>query len=203
MARQAAQERKRAQLQNLGIPQRPMIRYNQKVMVKTKVWRKRYSEGMSNPYLQGTLKGPSPMMNGGWVVQDKDGKIQHARTVLVADPNADVAMLELVQDVDKPDRRLVGEQPLHPSAKVPLPRLLPEDFERDHRENSKRGEEDEGEDQPLLQGLDSEVRTSRLQHAAETGQAQTHICDTDEEGQIKENHWDACSRGVRNIVETS
>ena len=113
VARHAAQEGQRAQLQKLGLPQRPMIPYNQKVMVKTKVWHKRYSEGMSNPYLQGTLKGPSPMMNGGWVIQDKDGKIQHARMALVPDPNADKAMLELVRDVDKPDRRVVGKQPLY------------------------------------------------------------------------------------------
>ena len=193
VARHAAQERQRAQLQKLGLPQRPMIPYNQKV--KTKVWRKRYSEGMSNPYLQGTLKGPSPMMNGGWVIQDKDGKIQHARTALVPDPNADKAMLELVHDVDKPDRRLVGKQPLHPTHKIPAPRLLPDGAKLEGQDDVESGEQKEDGNRAQLQGGDGKARTSRLHCAAETGTAQTHVLD--EEGQMKENHCKVGNRGVR------
>ena len=159
VARHAAQECQRAQLQKLGLPQRPMIPYNQKVMVKTKVWHKRYSEGMSNPYLQGTLKGPSPMMNGGCVIQDKDGKIQHARTALVPDPNADKAMLELVHDVDKPDRRLFGKQPLHPTPKIPVPRLLPDGAWSEGQDDVESGEQKEDENHA---GLKEEM--ARLVH---------------------------------------
>ena len=124
VARHAMEERTRAQLKHLGLEMPPMIPYNTRVMVKTKVWSKRFTKGMSSPFFAGLLKGPSPLMSHGWVVQSvKDRKIQHARAVLVTDPLADQAMLEFELETRPEVRhRLTGKQQVFP--RLPPPQLI-------------------------------------------------------------------------------
>ena len=119
------EERTRAQLKNLGLVMPPMIPYNTRVMVKTKVWSKRFTKGMSSPFFAGLLKGPSPLMSHGRVIQSvKDKKIQHARAVLATDPLADQAMLEFELETRPEVRhRLTGKQQVFP--RLPQPQLMP------------------------------------------------------------------------------
>lgn len=126
VGRHVAEERHRAQLRRVGAPSHGMLPYNQRVLVKQKWWNKLKAKGLASPYASGILKGPSPLMSNGWVVKlaNKD-KFQHARAVLLPDPQADDAMMELVEDDGRPPHRLVGKQPFHPHLKVPLPRLMP------------------------------------------------------------------------------
>ena len=122
VGRHVMEERTRSQLANVGLKMPPMVDYNKKVMVKTKLWHKRFTKGMASPYFQAKVKGPSPLMSHGWVVQDDKGKIQHARAVLVTDPNAEQAMLELEDSPRLYPHRLRGKQPVHP--RVPAPQLV-------------------------------------------------------------------------------
>ena len=102
-----------------------MLPYNVRVLVKTKLWHKRFTQGMASPYFQATLTGPSPLMHHGWVVQTDKGLIQHARAVVTTDPNAERAMLELVGDPMRPVHSMVGKQPAA-GDKVEPPQLMDE-----------------------------------------------------------------------------
>ena len=64
-------------------------------------------------------------MHHGWVVQTDKGLIQHARSVLTTDPNAERAMLELVGDPMRPVHRMVGKQPVA-GDQVEPPKLMDE-----------------------------------------------------------------------------
>ena len=64
-------------------------------------------------------------MHHGWVVQTDKGLIQHARSVVTTDPNAERAMLELVGDPMRPVHRMVGKQPVA-GDKVEPPKLMDE-----------------------------------------------------------------------------
>ena len=114
VARHVMEERNRAQLQKLGLTVAPMLAYNSKALVRTKRWHKRATAGMANPFFQGVVKGPSPLMSNGWVIQSQDGKVQHTKMALVPDPNSDVAIMELEQAAGRPTRRIHGKQPLVP-----------------------------------------------------------------------------------------
>ena len=59
VARHSSEERLRAQLQKVGLRQHAMLPYNVRVLVKTKLWHKRFTQGMASPYFQATLKGPT------------------------------------------------------------------------------------------------------------------------------------------------
>ena len=191
VGRHVSEERLRRQLARVGMKSLPMLRYNQRVWVKTKVWHKRYTQGIASPYFEARLKGPSPVMSHGCVVQGDDGKTQHARAVLTIDPDSERAIMELVEDGDeKPLRRIHGKQVPEGGRKVPPPRLL--------EDPRIRARVDDLEDHPLPP-LDAEL--SSLQHPlprstqcrvssdlAEPGQAYTHIGRNDEERQKKEDH---------------
>ena len=125
VARHSSEERLRAQLQKVGLRQHAMLPYNVRVLVKTKLWHKRFTQGMASPYFQATLKGPSPLMHHGWVVQTDKGLVQHARSVVTTDPNAERAMLELVGDPMRPVHRMVGKQPVA-GDQVEPPKLMDE-----------------------------------------------------------------------------
>ena len=75
-------------------------------------------------------QGSHPLLNlapmsTGWVVEDSEGLIQHARTVILPDPLANRAMAELVVDEtpSKPTRRMHTKAPLHPQPRLALERL--------------------------------------------------------------------------------
>ena len=121
--RHVGEERQRQQLKQVGLRSLPMVSYNQEVLVKTKVWHKRFTQGMASPYYAAKIKGPSPMMSHGWVVQDKEGKIQHARAVLVPDSRADEVMLEFEAADPGPSHRVTGKQSPDPRLRIPLPSL--------------------------------------------------------------------------------
>ena len=134
VVRWVGEQRCRAQLQQLGVPTKPMIAPGTKVMVKQKLWNKK-GGALSNPYKRMTLLGPSPLMSSGWVVKDGN-KVQHAKVVVIESPESEAARLELHEA--RP-RRLQGKQSGDPdqprlappkvSAKDPLPELqdpLPE-----------------------------------------------------------------------------
>ena len=73
-----------------------------------------------------TIKGPSTFKSEGYVLRDGD-QVQHARVVVLTDPTAEKAMLELqeVPDPDRPLRRITGKQPLEPGVpQIPPPRIL-------------------------------------------------------------------------------
>ena len=180
IGRQVMEERTRAQLQRLGMkPVGPMIPYNTKVMVRTKKWHKRASQGLANPYLAAVCKGPSPLMSSGWIVRDDQGRVHHTRFALIPDPNADRAMLELVEKTEAPERRLHGKQPLQPGRRLPEQQLMP--VGTGENADVQDGEEEVPEKgQALVSGI------SRLNPMAEPGMAQTHVAD--EEGQRKDDH---------------
>ena len=123
VGRHAMEERCRRQLAKVGVKMPTMVTYNQKVMIKAKWWHKKEGHSFPSPYLQAVVKGPSPLMHNGWVVRDLKGKTGHARAVLIADANADRAMLELVVGPPGPGHRLHGKQPL-PGPRVPSPQLV-------------------------------------------------------------------------------
>ena len=58
-----------------------MLPFRAKVWVRSKRWFK--TGAIPPPYVEGRLLGPSPMMLSGWVVQQHDGKVVHAREVVV------------------------------------------------------------------------------------------------------------------------
>ena len=69
--------------------------------------------------------GPSPFMSQGYVLFDS-GHVQHARVAVQTDPTAERAVLELqaVQDPERPQKRMVGKQPMEPMLpQLPPPRL--------------------------------------------------------------------------------
>ena len=172
-----------------------MVNYNQEVLVKTKVWHKRFTQGMASPYYTAKVKGPSPMMSHGWVVQDKEGKIQHARAVLVPDSRADEVVLEFEAANPGPGHRLIGKQSPDPRLRIPLPVLMSKGAMREPED-----EESEPQDQPLppigadlssLQHRETDSHeTEEATVSAETGMAQTHARTIGEEGQKKETHRD-------------
>ena len=105
IARWVGEQRCRAQLQQLGVPTKPMIAPGTKVMVKQKLWNKK-AGALSNPYKRMTLLGPSPLMSSGWVVKDGH-KVQHAKVVVIESPESEAARLELHEALP---RRLHGKQ---------------------------------------------------------------------------------------------
>ena len=116
-----------AQLARVRLASPPCLNYNMKVMVKCKWWHKLKTKGIASPFQEAVIKGPSPLMSHGWVVLTKKGSTQHARAVLAIDPDADKAMLELVESPTKPTHRLTEKTSLTP--KVPHPSLVdPLDF---------------------------------------------------------------------------
>jgi len=195
VARHAVEERNRAQLQRLGLRTLPMVDYNREVLVKTKRWHKIHTQGMASPYFAAKIKGPSPLMHNGWTAQDKDGKIQHVRTVLIPDPMADEAILEFETANPGPSHRITGKQPPDPRLRVPMPRLMSPGKEK---EDEGGKEDEEPQDQPLpLPGADlSSLRQRETDPAvngtatdgAAAGRAQTHVRRRDEEGQMKDTH---------------
>ena len=116
IARWVGEQRCRAQLQQLGVPTKPMISPGTKVMVKQKLWNKK-AGALSNPYKRMTLLGPSPLMSSGWVVKDGH-KVQHAKVVVIESPESEAARLELHEALP---RRLHGKQAGDPDQ----PRLSP------------------------------------------------------------------------------
>lgn len=116
--RHAAAERLGGQMKALGLPQRAMLPFYSKVMVRVKRW---HQEGaLRSPYKQVHLLGPSPLMHHGWAVRDSDGRVQHARVAALPSPLADQAEAELWvdADADAPRRRLHGKQTVEPLVKV-------------------------------------------------------------------------------------
>ena len=194
VGRHVSEERLRGQLRKLGCKTLPMLPYNERVWVKRKTWHRALvgKAALGSPYFEAKLKGPSPMMSHGWVVQSGEGKVQHARAVLTVDPDSEKAIMELLEDQDeKPRRRIHGKQPPEGAVRVPQPDLL--------EDPRIRARVEDVEDHPLPP-LDAEL--SSLQHPgaevqpgcsvspelAEPGQAYTHIGRSDEERQMKEDH---------------
>lgn len=147
---------------------------------------------------QGKTEGPKPS----WVVMDPQGKIQHARTVLTMDENAEKAMLELEESPETPKRRIVGKQPPQDEHKVQPPRLM---VPREEREEVAEDPESP-QDQPLpppgaeldalqfREGSSFVGRGGVTHNTADPGQAQTHAGRSSEEEQTKDDHCVGCDR---------
>ena len=127
IARWVGEQRCRAQLQQLGVPTKPMISPGTKVMVKQKLWNKK-AGALSNPYKRMTLLGPSPLMSSGWVVKDGH-KVQHAKVVVIESPGSEAARLELHEALP---RRLHGKQAGDPDQqRLAPPKVSAEDLTPD------------------------------------------------------------------------
>ena len=85
--RHAAEGRVRLQLERLGLPSPPMLRYGASVLVKSKRWHR--AGQLSMPYRTMQLLGPCPYMSHGWIARDKKGQLLHVRTALEPSPVAD------------------------------------------------------------------------------------------------------------------
>ena len=123
IARWIGQERLRAQLQEVGVPVKPLLPIGAWVTVKTKRWHRAGFGPLVPPFRTMTLMGPSPLMSTGYVLMDGT-QVQHSRLAVQTDPNADRAVLELqaVENPGKPDRRFRGKQPPDPFLpQVPQP----------------------------------------------------------------------------------
>ena len=109
--RYAAEERMRHQLEKLGVPVLSMLPFRAKVLVRSKRWFK--TGAIPSPYVEGRLLGPSPMMLAGWVVQQHDGKVVHAREVVVPSEEGERVRirLEIEDNPEKPRRRLHTKTP--------------------------------------------------------------------------------------------
>ena len=187
--RHIGEERQRQQLKQLGLRTLPMVNYNQEVLVKTKVWHKRFTQGMASPYYTAKVKGPSPMMSHGWVVQDKEGKIQHARAVLVPDSRADEVVLEFEAANPGPGHRLTGKQSPDPRLRIPLPVLMSKGAMREPED-----EESEPQDQPLPPiGAD----LSSLQHRETDSHETEDATVSAETGMAQLTHGGSAKRGRR------
>ncbi|CAK9115283.1 unnamed protein product [Durusdinium trenchii] len=94
--RHAAEGRVRLQLERLGLPSPPMLRYGASVLVKSKRWRR--AGQLSMPYRTMQLLGPCPYMSHGWIARDKKGQLLHVRTALEPSPVADQAIMDLQEE---------------------------------------------------------------------------------------------------------
>ena len=129
--RYATEERRRQQLEALGVPMLPMIPFYATVYVKMKKWHK--EGGLAAPFVRGRLLCPCPLMSGGWVVELTDGKILHVREAVqpnmeaeelrpLPDAGPEVALqLEEEPQPGKPTHRVVGKQPPTSEPQVPGP----------------------------------------------------------------------------------
>ena len=128
--RYAVEERRRRQLEELGVPTLPMLPFYATVDVKAKKWHK--EGGLMAPFVKGRLMCPSPMMNDGWVVQAEDGKILHVREAVqpnteaedlrreLEDQQAQVRLqLEEEPRPGQPYHRMWGKQPLDGQSRLP------------------------------------------------------------------------------------
>ena len=106
--RHAAEGRVRLQLERLGLPSPPMLRYGASVLVKSKRWHR--AGQLSMPYRTMQLLGPCPYMSHGWIARDKKGQLLHVRTALEPSPVADQAIMDL-QEVPSIKHRIVGKHP--------------------------------------------------------------------------------------------
>ena len=106
--RYAVEERRRRQLEELGVPTLPMLPFYATVYVKAKKWHK--EGGLMAPFVKGRLMCPSPMMNDGWVVQAEDGKILHVREAVQPNTEAEDLRREL-EDQQAQVRLQLEEEP--------------------------------------------------------------------------------------------
>jgi len=79
-------EEKMRQLEKLGVPVLSMLPFKASVLARSKRWFKKGA--IPSPYAEGRILCPSPLMFSGWVVQQKDGKVVHAREVVVPSGSA-------------------------------------------------------------------------------------------------------------------
>ena len=96
-----------------------------RVTVKTKRWHRAGFGPLTPPFRTMTILGPSPFMTEGYVLREGQ-QVQHARVVVLTDPMADRAVLELqeVSDPSRPTHRVMGKQPPDPCLpQIPAPRL--------------------------------------------------------------------------------
>ena len=109
--RYCAEERMRQQLEKLGVPVLSMLPFRANVLVRSKRWFKKGA--IPSPYTEGRLLCPSPMMFSGWVVQQKDGKVVHAREVVVPSEEGERVRirLEIEDNPERPHRRLYSKTP--------------------------------------------------------------------------------------------
>ena len=109
--RYCAEERMRQQLEKLGVPVLSMLPFRANVLVRSKRWFKKGA--IPSPYTEGRLLCPSPMMFSGWVVQQKDGKVVHAREVVVPSEEGERVRIRLkIEDnPERPHRRLYSKTP--------------------------------------------------------------------------------------------
>ena len=106
--RYAVEERRRRQLEELGVPTLPMLPFYATVYVKAKKWHK--EGGLMAPFVKGRLMCPSAMMNDGWVVQAEDGKILHVREAVQPNTEAEDLRREL-EDQQAQVRLQLEEEP--------------------------------------------------------------------------------------------
>ena len=101
----------RQQLEKLGVPVLSMLPFRASVLVRSKRWFKKGA--IPSPYTEGCLLCPSPMMFSGWVVQQNDGKVVHAREVVVPSEEGERVRirLEIEDDPERPHRRLYSKTP--------------------------------------------------------------------------------------------
>ena len=109
--RYCAEERMRQQLEKLGVPVLSMLPFRANVLVRSKRWFKKGA--IPSPYTEGRILCPSPMMFSGWVVQQKDGKVVHAREVVVPSEEGERVRirLEIEDNPERPHRRLYSKTP--------------------------------------------------------------------------------------------
>ena len=93
--RYVAAERRRRQLEDLGVPCLPMLPYRGKVWVKVKKWHK--DGGLVAPFVEALVLCPSHLVNGGWVVQLENGRVLHMREA--AQTNQEGEQLRIQQRV--------------------------------------------------------------------------------------------------------
>ena len=96
-----------------------------RVTVKTKRWHRAGFGPLIPPFRTMTILGPSPFMTEGYVLREGQ-QVQHARVVVLTDPMADRAVLELQEasDPSRPSHRVMGKQPPDPCLpQIPAPRL--------------------------------------------------------------------------------
>ena len=125
IARYVGEERLRHQCIKLGVPCTRLMPIGARVTVKTKRWHRAGFGPLIPPFRTMTILGPSPFMTEGYVLREGQ-QVQHARVVVLTDPMADRAVLELqeVPDPSRPSHRVMGKQPPDPCLpQIPVPRL--------------------------------------------------------------------------------
>ena len=125
IARYVGEERLRHQCTKLGVPCTPLMPIGARVTVKTKRWHRAGFGPLIPPFRTMTILGPSPFMTEGYVLREGQ-QVQHARVVVLIDPTADRAVLELQEasDPSRPLHRVMGKQPPDPCLpQIPAPRL--------------------------------------------------------------------------------